>query len=317
MICVHENSGYFYLCTDDGYTGQSAPTFNSTAGATTTDNGVVWTSLATGGPSLIVPIGGQPGNVTQSDFFGSDRGARAVEFMISKCRARMLTRARAIEIGCEIPFADGLDLSLRKSAEINHKYLPGGSAQGKIISYSLSSNGDTGERKCSIRIGCACGRGGTVVDDAGEDDYSDAIEHDAQTQTGKLVSLGDVAYEPPLPDETYNGFHAPLSADQAVLLATWHGSYATQMNAINRGFGPNGSTIPNPGVGWGYKVEQKAQKAQAVQSYVDTLMKEPANSVYFELHLRPISGNEVTTPYNVTVSNLVIPQQIDLEAEPV
>ena len=318
MLCNEAGGGYFFICTDDGFTGASAPAWNATTGATTTDNGVVWTSLGTGGPSLIVPIGGQPGNIQQSSFYSADRGARAVEFMICKCAARMRDRARAVEIGCEIPFALGLELSLRKSATITHKYLPGGQATGKIITYSISADGE-GNRTANIKIACAVGKGGSVSASAGTDDYSDAIAHEAQTQTGASIALPGVTYEPPPPDATYNGLHPPLSADQVVLYASWYGSHINQRNVLTNAYGLQGGTPAQLAstIGWGANVNQRASAKQAADQMANSLLQQPQNSVYFELHLRPVSGNQVSTPYYVNVSELVIPQQINLEAEPV
>jgi hypothetical protein len=314
MICNEAGGGYFFVCTDDGFTGATAPAFNPTAGSTTSDGSAVWTSLGTGGPSLIVPIGGQPGNIQQSAFYSADRGARAIEFMLSKCAARMRQRARAVEIGCEIPFAVGLNLSLRKSATITHKYLPGGVASGKIISYTISADGE-GARTANIRIACAVGRGGSVTASAGTDDWSDAIAHEAQTQTGAAISLGSITYEPPPPDATYNGLHPPLTADQVVMSAMWLGSLTNQARVISRAYGVQGNQVS--GVGYGASVSKRAAASQAAKAQADAEIQKPENSVYFQLQLRPISGNQVSTPYYVNVSNLVIPQQINLEAEPI
>jgi hypothetical protein len=314
LACNEAGGGYFFICTTAGFTGSTAPAFNTSFGSTTSDGSAVWTSLATGGPSLIVPIGGQPGNIQQAAFYSSGRGAQAIEFMISKCAARMRQRARAVEIGCEIPFSLGLNLSLRKSATITHKYLPGGVATGKIISYTISADGEGG-RTANIKIACAVGRGGSVTASAGTDDYSDAIAHEAQTQTGASVSLGSVTYEPPPPDATYNGLHPPLTADQVVLYAMWLGSLTNQRRVIHQIYGSQGSSVT--GIGYGGDVTDRASRTQAAKNQADTLMQKPENSIYFELQLRPISGNQVSTPYYVNVSNLVIPQQINLEAEPI
>lgn len=337
FLCYEAGGGYFFLCTTDGSTGTKSPFYIydifgnqvldtlgqpminpavATPGATFADGGVVWTSLGTGGPSLIVPIGGQPGNIQQSSFYSSDRGARAVEFMICKCAARMRDRARAVEIGCDIPFALGLDLSLRKSATITHKYLPGGSATGKIVSYSIGADGE-GNRSARVKIACAVGKGGSVSASAGTDDYSDAIVAEAQTQTGAMNSLGGVTYEPPPPDSTYSGLHSPLTADQVVLLAGWFGSLANQRRALTTAYGVQGHPTTSSQIGWGSNVYQRASSKQSADEQANAALQLAENSVYFELHLRPISGTQVSTPYYVNVSQLVIPQQINLEAEPI
>lgn len=307
VICLEERGGLFYLCTTAGSTGAAEPgSWNSSFGATTGDGSVVWTSLGTGGPSLIVPIGAQPGNISASDYFPSARGNQSIQAMIQRCAARMLERSRAVEIGCEIPFAVGLNLSLRKSATITHKYLPGGVATGKIISYSISADGE-GARTASIKIGCAVGRGGTVASNDGVDDYSDAIAHEAQTQTGVLVALPNVSYVPPLPDPTYAGLKGPISRDEIVLSMGFGGSVASQIAAISSGSGMLGGGSYGGLIGIPSSVSARSSQAVGPR-------KVPGIS--FDLTLRPISGSEVTTSYGVSVSSLVIPKQIDLEAEP-
>jgi hypothetical protein len=307
VICLEERGGIFYLCTTAGSTGVSEPgTWNSGFGATTGDGGAVWTSLGAGGPSLIVPIGAQPGNIAASDYFPSARGNLSVQAMISKCAARMLERSRAVEIGCEIPFAMGLNLSLRKSATLTHKYLPGGQATGKIISYTISADGE-GARTANIKIGCAVGRGGSVTASAGTDDYSDAIAHEAQTQTGVLVALPNVSYEPPLPDPTYAGLKSPVSREDIVLSMGFGGSVASQKASVSSGPGTMGGGGVSGGIGYPSRVASRASQTSGTPK---------VSGISFNLMLRPISGAEVTTSYGVAVSSLVIPKQIDLEAEP-
>jgi len=334
IICYETGGGYFFLCTTDGYTATKSPFYLydafsnpildfygnqvrnpniATPGTTFGDNGVTWTALGAGGPSLIVPIGGQPGNIQQADFYSGARGTNAIEFIINKCVARMKDRCRAVEIGCEIPFSLALDLSLRKSATITHKYLPGGVATGKIISYSIAGDGE-GRKSATIKIGCAVGRGGSVSASAGTDDWSDAIAHEAQTQTGGTVSLGPVTYTPPPPNMTYNGLQPPLTRDQVVIFASWLGSLSSQTHAALLAYSSQGY-VPYT-VGWASNVFNVAARAQAARFAAMSDLSRLENSVYFECHLRPISGNEVTTPYYVEVSDLKIPKQIDLEAEP-
>jgi hypothetical protein len=334
IICYETGGGWFFLCTTDGWTGTRSPFYLydifgdpvtdmfgngvrdpniATPGHTFGDGAVTWTALGSGEPSLIVPIGGQPGNIQQADFYSATRGQNAIEFIISKCVARMKDRSRAVEIGCEIPFSAALDLSLRKSATITHKYLPGGVATGKIIGYSISADGE-GKRAATIKIGCAVGRGGSVTASAGTDDWSDAIDHDAQTQTGGTVSLGPVTYAPPPPTMTYNGLKPPLDRGQVVLLAGWFGSLSNQSRAAQLSYAQQGSA-PNK-IGWGANVFNAANRARAARAAAMADLSRAENSVYFECHLRPISGNSVTTPYYVAVSDLKIPKQIDLEAEP-
>lgn len=316
VICYAAGGGYFFICTQEGFTGTTPPTFNNAAGATTIDNGVEWTSLASGGPSFIVPIGGQPGNITQSAFFDLDRGARAIEYMICRARARLRTRARAVEISFRVPFAAAVGLSCRKNATVTApKIIPGGSATGKVIGYRLRRDGATGEFLADVTIGCAVGSGtGDAASAGGTPVYvsTDALGADTQQFTGSSVLIGanDVSYEPPGPDLTYNGFTYPLTRDQVVLASAWQGSLATQEALVR-------DSLAEPQQYVGRFVQGAVGSAQSNKRGSDraqALLNTEAGSIYYELWLRPITGQQTERPYTVSLSKLTIPKQIDLEA---
>lgn len=316
VICYEAGGGYFFICTQEGFTGSSPPSFNNGAGATTADGGAVWTSLASGGPSFIVPIGGQPGNITQWSFFDVDRGARAVEYMIMRARARMRTRARAIEISFRVPFALAVGLSCRKNATVTApKIIPGGSATGKIISYRLTRDGATGDFLAEVTIGCAVGSGtGDAAANAGDPVYvvTDALGPDTQQFEGasSLLGVNDVSYEPPPPDTTYNGLTYPLTREQVVLASSWMGSIAVQGNLIAQ-------SLWEPAQSGGRFMQGAVANAQAnnrAKERIQQLLNSELGSVYYELWLRPIGGQSTERPYTVNVSKLTIPKQINLEA---
>ena len=65
------------------------------------------------------------------------------------------------------------NLSCRKNALLYDGRLPGGQAIGKVITYSFSANGDTGELIGNVTIGCAIGYGGAVTEVPGYPIYAD------------------------------------------------------------------------------------------------------------------------------------------------
>ncbi len=321
VISVPSAGGYFFLAFNSGYTGILPPT-NPFYGSLTVDGGVTWISLGLGGPSLTIPIGGAPGNITQTAFFGQDRGAWAIEYLIEKASAVIKKAARAIEISFQVPFEQGVGLSCRKNASITCKDIPGGTAVGKIISYSLSASGETGEFICDIKIGCAVGEGGSVTPAAGEPVYvdDDYVGSDYQQYTGEVIDLGDVGYTPP-PADVASGSANPLAYGAAVLSASWNGSTETQRRAIQRAFQLQEfeDFYKEIGTGGEYSGSSRAARAAADnlvaagKSATDFLAL-PENSIYFDITLKPITGLQYDTPYTVDVTELYIPKQIDLGA---
>ena len=111
------------------------------------------------------------GDVARSSYIVTDRGRQSLEYLIALARANLLMRSRAVTISFSVPFALAVGMSCRKNALIRDPRLPGGQAVGKVTSYRLSANGDTGELAASITICCAVGYGGAVEDAPGEPTY--------------------------------------------------------------------------------------------------------------------------------------------------
>jgi hypothetical protein len=107
-------------------------------------------------------------------YFQTERGRKSVDYLVCLARAQLVHRARAVEIGFEVPFENGVDLSCRHMATITDDRIPGGTVTAKIKAYSLSLNGDTGDAICRVTLGAAIGKGGTVAEVAGTPAYVDA-----------------------------------------------------------------------------------------------------------------------------------------------
>jgi hypothetical protein len=318
LLCAEEFGGWFFVCDQDGFTGEDTP-FQNILGFTLPniddrnaripDGGVVWIALGAGGPSLHVPAQGLPGNIVANSFFDKDRGAACIEYMIMIARNKIRTRARAIEISFRVPFHKAVDLSCRKSATIQApKVVPGGWASGKIIAYTLSRSGMTGEIYAEVTIGCAIGAGSgdaAAVNGAPTVAELEALEGSAQRMDGAQTLIGtEVSYAPPPPDLTYNGFRFPLTRDQVVLYAGWVGSWQQQLQDFLR-------LMRRPGGAMLMGLRGAIQQAQQMNAAREKEFKDPFS---FEFHLRPISDQHTETPYVVSVSKLTVPKQIDLGA---
>jgi len=303
------------MCIAAGQTGlEFMPAFATTAGVTVTDGGVIWVSLGTGGPSIEMPIGGTIGNVVARSYFPTDRGRRSIEYLLMLARAKLVTKARAVEVTVEVPFRRALSFSCRKSATILDDRLPGGQATGKIVKYSLSGDGASGKFTGSVTIGCAVGNGGSQTGDLGAPAYvDDYVVPGYQTYTGSTILVGtdDITYAPPLDDPNDDGLTFPLTPDQVILHSSVEGSIETQSAAIASS-DPRG--IPQSGAqGSLARVALAARNAGSLSQSIEAALARPGNSIYVDLLVRPVTGNSFTTVYGLDVGDLKVAKQIDLE----
>jgi hypothetical protein len=98
------------------------------------------------------------------------------------------------------------EITLRKNGFLAEPRV--GEALGKIIAYSLALDGNDGQIKCEVRIGCAIGRGGSAVAAGGEPTYCtvDYCGADYQVFTGRTVLFdSSVGYQPPASDPDDDG----------------------------------------------------------------------------------------------------------------
>lgn len=232
-------------------------------------------------------------------YFPTERGRRSVEYLIALARAQLLARARAVTITFQVPWRDGLAVSCRKNARIVDPHLPGGEATGKIVGYSLSVDGDSGEMVATISIGCTIGKGATVTANDGTPAYVDAgyAETGYQVYSGAIIMpiAGEVTYDDyasvqPVDDGV--DFFDMRAADMVETM-TVIGGEATQRAIIQAG----GSDIA---------ALTSALSEEGAYTEVDCTLK--------KLTLGSDDAPFVTE-YPLTVSALMVPKTLDLEYE--
>lgn len=226
-------------------------------------------------------------------YFPTERGVQSLEYLMAVARTELLRRARCVEVAFDVPWSRGLSLSCRHGARIQDYRLPGGEATGKIKSYALVLDGDSGEAVARVRIGCTIGEGATVSVVAGDPDYvdTDYVEDDYQFFIGRteMPFAGELSFEdfsdtPPNDDGL--DFDNLLPADVIELLEMVFG-LDDQKTAIK-----SFSVVDIEGV------------VKALEEIYST----------FRLQLVPLKQGPFETVYDVTVSDLAIPRTIDLEA---
>jgi hypothetical protein len=236
--------------------------------------------------------GGLPiGDVRRNAFFPTDRGQAALQYLIVMAAAKLRAKARAVEISFDAPWLPFAEISCRQAILLTDRRLPGGQAGGKVKSYRLHADGE-GNHSANVTFGCAIGRGIALPDPAaGEHDYSDdyADDYDQVVGGGIAVVPGELHYT------SLDGTFA-IDDDGVDLFDMTPGHVIQSLQVID---GPNA---------------QRAAIDEAAVMVGDPVQGLASHPTVVDLLLVPVVGGDFVTEYAVTVSNLVIPKTIDLEA---
>lgn len=90
-------------------------------------------------------------------FFLTDRGRQAFEHALEIARAHLAATARAMTLSVKAPLEALWDISCDHTLKIEDPRLPGGKAEGKVMSYCLKVEGQTGRRWGEVTIGISVG----------------------------------------------------------------------------------------------------------------------------------------------------------------
>lgn len=236
-----------------------------------------------------IPIG----DVRRAVYFPTDRGKQSFEYLLLRARKELLDNARAVTITFATRFNNIFDVSCRKNASIIDPRLPGGSAVGKIVSYSASLDGNVGLALCFITIACSVGKGNIVTNETGDPDYVEEgyVNQGYQTYSNQFnLVAGDVTYTDfsniQTDDDGINFFD--MKAEDLVLSVIVTNGPTAQEQALNLNR-------------YRETVAEIKQEIAAVQSNVC-------------VNFRSVTGGPFLTTYDVEVSDAMAPQGINLEA---
>jgi hypothetical protein len=239
-----------------------------------------------------VPIG----DVKRRNYVFTARGHQSVEYCILVGRAHLIARSRAVEITIKCDFRTGMRLrSLRKGMLLHDHRLPGGQAVGKIVHAQLTLKGDDGEAVGEITIACCVGRGGSHTESTGTPTYVDEGYMDNVQMYEDVIVLtdtSDIAWSAGQPVEFDDkiDFIKGLNTNNAILLASIENPASAQQTAIvAAGDGPNTD-----------------------QAKVSSVLQEIPTKI--SIQLVPMEGGPFKQEVVISVSDLIVPKQIDLEA---
>lgn len=236
------------------------------------------------------------GDVKRRNYTHTARGIQSIEHLLLVARAHLIARSRSVEITIKCDFRTGMRLrSLRKAMLLHDHRLPGGEATGKIVASKLTLKGDDGEAVGEITIACCVGRGGSHSASAGTPSYVDVGYMDNTQQFDNQIVLtdtSDIAWTIPTPvifDDKLD-FIKGLNTNNAILQAFLTNPASVQGPLIlAAGDGPN---------------TDQAKISSVLQTIPTTIT----------MQLVPMEGGPFRQEVVVSVSDLVVPKQIDLEA---
>ncbi|RPH72715.1 MAG: hypothetical protein EHM78_02090 [Myxococcaceae bacterium] len=240
-----------------------------------------------------VPIG----DVRRRKFFTTERGQAAIKYLLCIARANLLGKARAVEITFECPMDVGLEFSLRKNAQVTNGRLPGGEATGKVITIAHSLDGDTGAALSKITFACLIGKDEPpYTESAGTPTYCSADYVGADYQVyDSLVSLID-----PTVTELAFTVDAYTPNDDGIDLLNLKAK--DLVKAVS---------ITNSSKDQRLVLEPLIPMIADVAAVNGALKEIPT---VISLTLKPLTTGPFETFVTITVEDLVIPTQIDLEA---
>lgn len=143
-------------------------------------------------PGDVAPIDGR-----RNSYFKTARGAQSFEYLVALARARILSKARAVNIKFVTSWNKVIGLNCRWNVRLWDSRLPGGQAVGKVINlvYSFSEQ----KNEVEVTIGCTIGHGSAAGSvESGSPTYVASgyfDEGDGQVWLGATVSgPGDITY---------------------------------------------------------------------------------------------------------------------------
>lgn len=250
------------------------------------------------------------GKASARSYVTTDRGAQSIEYLILVARAHLLASARCVDVTFEVPWNNAIaaGISCRKNVVLSDTSLPGGTVGGKVKSYALRANGDSGTFSCEITIGCTIGKGGTVEAVEGDPTYVVAgyVDSGYQVYDGAYVMpvAGEVAYASIAGTQVTwdDGFDFDTLTPAKVLKAgpTITNEAPVQEDYINGLYDfATAFFVPNNG----------PKEPQEMYDAVNSLQ----TSISFEL--KPMNSGPFAKDFYIDTTLLVVPKTIDLEAD--
>lgn len=249
------------------------------------------------------------GDAARRSFFPTDRGQQAVIYVLNVARAHLVQGLRVVSVSFDFPFHFGLSLSCRHNALLHDPAVPSGSALGKITKLTLSGEGRSGRFVGNLEMGCATGLGAAVEAVGGDPTYVDADVLGPETQVfdNRVVVLGtgDLGFSRPVDAADDDGVSFPLSRDQAVVRYQVVTGTVSQADAVTAASSPR--AFPTNAIRSTPELLDGAQQQAVITNDV---FKDAG--IWVELELKPLTNGPFEAAYDLSVTHLSVPAQVDL-----
>lgn len=163
-----------------------------------------------------------------SSYFLSPRGQQSFAHLLARAQALLATSARAVEITFQRPFFEALSTSCKNAITIEDDSLPGGTATGKIKSYRLSVDGDSGQTTAEITIAVSVGNGASYTASGVDGDYCD----DAYVTGGYQTETGET-YDANIPTIIFEPYTNQVPDDPAIIGRVANGDIVQSITVTN------------------------------------------------------------------------------------
>lgn len=182
---------------------------------------------------------GKVSNSVKAYYFTTNAGRISIEYLLCVARARLLARSRAIRITCDTTFNFVLNCSCRKNLQLNDDRLPGNTATGKIIYYSISGDGDSGLFIGKVKFACTIGNDTPTVGAVGTPTYvnDNYVETDYQVYNDRVIVLdaGDISYTELIPYTADDGITFPPAKNSVIAEDKTDATYRLNLRKLDNG----------------------------------------------------------------------------------
>lgn len=267
--------------------------------STASEDAIIDVSLTSGEVDQPIDAGSAIpiGDLRRDSYMLTDRGKQTLTYLMCMARARLMSRARCARVTSGVFYEAARGLSCRMNGRVEDPHLPGGEATGKVVSYSFGLDGDRGERFGNVVIACTVGLDGELVPTVGEPGWVDEgwVEPGWQSYVGgtNAVTL----------DLQYDDYDTtPIATDGVDLFNLSAINCFDVLDVVDGALAQEGVLLAGPSGGqW--------NDTNAAISALNERMTKVAGA------FKPLTISEpLQTQFDISVHDLVVPMQIDLEA---
>lgn len=241
-------------------------------------------------------------------YFTGDRGKQSIQYLIQLARANVILRSRAVRVVWQCTFDRAAELSLRKNALLHHRLMPGGQVIGKIVGYSITSDG--GRVFGEVTIGSCIGYDGSVEPTLGDPTYVEdgyvSDGYQARENQLNVIGAGDIGFVSLIQRPNDDGLVFPLRSFPFTVRPNIFTESTEELTPV-----PPVMTSQTQGDDCGNTTSASVNMTLDTGPYNDWLS---GITTQVRFRHKSVAGGPFETTYQLVTTPLKLPKQIDLEA---